>query len=223
MNTQTDHSWLDDTPFTDDIWVEMLVDGELNSSQRTAFIEHIREANDWQRVATAFLDEQVLTESVPFEDHVEPTQPTTKPVSKRKPWSVLAIAASLLVGCVLGFMVRQPETVTIVRTEPAVPAEQPQLPDVDPQPMTLAQASYKPALPAMFQVSDTPSEAVYYTDFSVPQFILDALITAGHKVEIDQQLLGDPNAADASEIVPVNVLKIRKYERLFAVAAMTPQ
>lgn len=220
---QSQHEWLNDTPFTDDIWFDMLVDRELSAAQRAAFIEHVRKSHDWQRVATAFLDEQVLSQSVPFEPPAVPAHTPTPAASHRGTWSVLAIAASLLIGGLVGFAARQPETITIVQTEPASAAEKSTNENAGTEQTVVAETAFKPALPGMFQASDTPSEAVYYTDFSVPQFLLDALVTAGHTVEIDQQFIGDPDASDVSQIIPMNVLKIRKYERLFAVTAMTPQ
>ena len=55
MNTPN-HEWLNNTSFSDDIWLSMLVDGELSVSQRAAYVTHIADTNNWQKVATAFLD-----------------------------------------------------------------------------------------------------------------------------------------------------------------------
>ena len=216
----TQHEWLDETPFSDDIWMNMLVDGELTTQQRSRFINHIRETNDWQRVATVFLDEHVLATNVPFERADSPVLaevPRTR--GSKRTWALAAMAMSLLLGGLIGYGARQPEIVEVVRSDNATTEKTPNEPTSQKKTGLIARAS----LPALFQAKDTPQEAVYYADFVVPQFLLDALVVAGHKVELDQEFIGYTESIDSPAAVPINVLRVTKYGDLLAsVAPSTP-
>ncbi|MFK7820520.1 MAG: hypothetical protein AB8G99_17500 [Planctomycetaceae bacterium] len=214
---QANHEWLNETPFDDDAWIEMLVDGELNTSQRTAFIKHIKQTDNWQRVATAFLDDQVLQGSVGFDEPAATVPKTSKivrPKSFRTP--VFLLVASLLLGGLVGFFARQPETVTITNVISPESIDGPE----DEVSGATSDRNRAPSLPTLMQASNTPSEAVYYSDFSVPQFLLDALMIAGHEVELAQDFISQPNASDPAGLVPVNVIRVRKYQNLLASASL---
>ena len=217
---ETRNEWLDETPFSDDIWMNMLVDGELTTQQRSRFINHIRETNDWQRVATVFLDEHVLATNVPFERADSPVLaevPRTR--GSKRTWALTAMAMSLLLGGLIGYGARQPEIVEVVRSDNATTEKTPNEPTSQKKTGLIARAS----LPALFQAKDTPQEAVYYADFVVPQFLLDALVVAGHKVELDQEFIGYTESIDSPAAVPINVLRVTKYGDLLAsVAPSTP-
>lgn len=217
---ETRNEWLDETPFSDDIWMNMLVDGELTTQQRSRFINHIRETNDWQRVATVFLDEHVLATNVPFERADSPVLaevPTTR--GSKRTWALAAMAMSLLLGGLIGYGARQPEIVEVVRSDNATTEKTPNEPTSQKKTGLIARAS----LPALFQAKDTPQEAVYYADFVVPQFLLDALFVAGHKVELEQEFIGYTESIDSPAAVPINVLRVTKYGDLLAsVAPSTP-
>ena len=217
---ETRNEWLDETPFSDDIWMNMLVDGELTTQQRSRFINHIRETNDWQRVATVFLDEHVLATNVPFERADSPVLaevPRTR--GSKRTWALAAMAMSLLLGGLIGYGARQPEIVEVVRSDNATTEKTPNEPTSQKKTGLIARAS----LPALFQAKDTPQEAVYYADFVVPQFLLDALFVAGHKVELEQEFIGYTESIDSPAAVPINVLRVTKYGDLLAsVAPSTP-
>ncbi len=218
--SNSEHDWLDDIPLADGIWLEMLVDGELSPSQRARFVDRVRETNDWQCVATAFLDEQVMSKTVPFEQP-KPLVVRPRPVAQSGAgWSrTLAVAAACLVcGLFFGSLFSSSsgsEVVAGTNTKAggqAVPPEESA--DVSAKPCFVAEAS----LPALFQVCDTPEEAVYYADFSVPQFLLDSLLLAGHNVKLEQDFLGYTESPDSLAAVPINVIRIEKYGRLLASA-----
>ena len=77
-------------------------------------------------------------------------------------------------------------------------------------------AASKIQFPALYQVEDNPTESVFYTDYSVPQFLLDALVLSGHDVQLDQEFLGYTESMNDPRAVPVNVLRIKKYGQLLA-------
>ena len=211
---ESKHDWLDDTPLDDGIWLDMLVDGELNQEQRSAFVAHVKENNDWQRVATAFLDGQVLGQSVPFEPRQEePVIASTGSTPNRKWLALLAMAACLLGGLMLGRLLPSSTAGRVVDVPPPVPSA-----EGSPAEPIVAVISDERSLPGLFQVSDTPLEAVYYADFSMPQYLLDALVLAGHEVSFEQEFLGDTEPPNDPIAVPINVVRIQKYGRLLASA-----
>ncbi len=212
MNTRN-HEWLNSTPFSDDIWLSMLVDGELSVSQRAAYVTHIADTNNWQKVATAFLDEQILTAHVvePFTSAAEVVVAEPAEPKPSRGWlQYLAMAACLLIGMMLGPWLQNRQVAVEVVDVP-VPAE-PVVAEGDDSADDTLQAS----LPGLYQVSDTAEEAVYYADFSVPQFMLDALVLAGHRVTFDVEFLGYTETSDNPAAVPINVIHIQKYGRLLA-------
>ena len=210
--SKPNHNWLDDVPLSDDVWLEMLVDGELTSRQRAAFVAHIKETNDWQRVATGFLDNQVFAAAVPFE--VESPQVVSQPVRvSERAWhgSLVVAAACLVCGLFFGSMFSRGAATaigTVVESEGSgeTPRE------------TEEVAIVSKSLPALYQVRDTPDEAVYYVDCNVPQFLLESLVLAGHDVKLEQDFLGYTESPDSPAAVPINVLRIEKYGRLMASA-----
>ena len=212
MNTPQ-HDWLKNTAFSDDIWLSMLVDGELSVSQRKAYVTHIAETKNWQKVATAFLDEQILTAHIaePFSTAAEAV--VTDSVERKSAchWlHYLAMAACLLVGIMLGPWLQDREAAVEVVDTPTV--SEPIVENTIGSEEDTLQAS----LPGLYQVSDTVDEAIYYADFSLPQFMLDALVLAGHRVTFDQEFLGYTETSDNPAAVPINVIRIRKYGRLLA-------
>ena len=212
MNTPN-HEWLNNTSFSDDIWLSMLVDGELSVSQRAAYVTHIADTNNWQKVATAFLDEQILTAHVvePFTSAAEVVVAEPAEPKPSRGWlQYLAMAACLLIGMMLGPWLQNRQVAVEVVDVP-VPAE-PVVAEGDDSADDTLQAS----LPGLYQVSDTAEEAVYYADFSVPQFMLDALVLAGHRVTFDVEFLGYTETSDNPAAVPINVIHIQKYGRLLA-------
>ena len=212
MNTPQ-HEWLNNTPFSDDIWLGMLVDGELSVSQREAYVAHIAETKNWQKLAIAFLDEQILTAHVvePFTSAAEVVVAESAEPKPSRGWlQYLAMAACLLIGVMLGPWLQNSEVAVEVVDVP-VPSE-PTVVEADDSADDTLQAS----LPGLYQVSDTAEEAVYYADFSVPQFMLDALVLAGHRVTFDVEFLGYTETSDNPAAVPINVIHIQKYGRLLA-------
>ena len=212
MNTPH-HEWLNNTPFSDDIWLSMLVDGELSVSQRQKYVAFVAEMNDWQKVATAFLDEQILTAHV-----AEPVATVAdvviadlvEPKSARRWVQYLAMVACLLFGLVIGPWLQRGQPFVEVVDVP-VPSE----PIAD-EGVDAAEGALQASLPGLYQVSDTVDEAVYYADFSLPQFMLDALVLAGHRVTFDMEFLGYTETSDNPAAVPINVIHIQKYGRLLA-------
>lgn len=206
-NQYGDNSWLNDTPLSDRVWLSMLVDGELSVSQRQAYIAHITENDDWQKVATAFLDEQVLVAHVVAPVGIDAevaVAPSVQPKSNRNRLQYLAMAACLLVGLMIGPWLQSDEA-PIEFVDVSAPAE----------PIE-SEAVLQPSLPGLYQVRNTVHEAVYYADFSLPQFMLDALVLSGHRVTFDQEFLGYTETSDNPAAVPINVIHIQKYGRLLA-------
>ena len=212
MNTPN-HEWLNNTSFSDDIWLSMLVDGELSVSQRAAYVTHIADTNNWQKVATAFLDEQILTAHVvePFTSAAEVVVAEPAEPKPSRGWlQYLAMAACLLIGMMLGPWLQNRQVAVEVVDVPV--SAEPVVAEGDDSADDTLQAS----LPGLYQVSDTAEEAVYYADFSVPQFMLDALVLAGHRVTFDVEFLGYTETSDNPAAVPINVIHIQKYGRLLA-------
>ena len=207
------HEWLNNTPFSDDIWLSMLVDGELSVSQREAYVAYIAETKNWKKLATAFLDEQILTahvaEPVAAVSNVAVADSVEQPAARH--WlQYVAMVACLLIGIMLG-----PRLQPVPRAVEVVDVPMPS------EPMTVAgedsaEDTLPASLPGLYQVSDTADEAIYYADFSVPQFMLDALVLAGHRVTFDQEFLGYTETSDNPAAVPINVILIHKYARLLA-------
>ncbi len=202
------HDWLQDIPLSDDLWLEMLIDGELTTQQRAAFIVHIKETGVWQHVATAFLDNQLLSRAVPF----EPDEPKIVPEPKRpreRVWhqSLVVAVACLVSGLFFGSMISPSAENAAVAIDGATS-------DVQPS----ATAMGRQSLPALYQVRDTPDEAVYYVDCDVPRFLLESLVLAGHNVKLEQDFLGYTESPNSPAAVPINVLRIEKYGRLMAAA-----
>ena len=207
------HEWLNNTPFSDDIWLSMLVDGELSVLQREAYVAHIAETKNWKKLAIAFLDEQILTahvaEPVAAVSEVAVADSVEQPVAFR--WlQYLAMAACLLIGVMLGPWLQNREVAVEVVDVP-VPSE-----PIAAAGVASAEGTLQASLPGLYQVSDTVDEAVYYADFSLPQFMLDALVLAGHRVTFDMEFLGYTETSDNPAAVPINVIHIQKYGRLLA-------
>jgi hypothetical protein len=216
MNT-SHHEWLTETPWTDDIWLSMLVDGELSVSQRQQYVAHVAQTNDWQKVATAFLDEQVLEAHVaaPLEKDLEVAVDVSVGPNIRRDWRpYLGMAACLLFGLMMGpWLQSRGPSVEVVDVPVSSGAE-----PIDEEAGSVAktEAAVLPSMPGLYQVSDTVDEAVYYADFCLPQFMLDALVLAGHRVTFDQEFLGYTETSDNPAAVPINVIHIQKYGRLLA-------
>ena len=215
---ESKHDWLNDTPFDDGIWLDMLVDGELDQQQRSAFVAHVRANNDWQRVATAFLDGQVLSQTVSFEPVLrEMAAVPIRSEPSRKWLTLLAMAACLVGGLVVGRLI-VPSGVVNGIADGSASAPQSLENETRSEPSVAKTGGAELSLPGLFQVKDTPLEAVYYADFSMPQFLLDALVLAGHKVSFDQEFLGYTESPDSPAAVPINVVRIEKYGQLLASA-----
>lgn len=212
-NQHGDNSWLNDTPHSDRIWLNMLVDGELSVSQRQAYIAYIAENDDWQKVATTFLDEQVLVahvvSPVGADSEIAVAAPV-EPTPIRHTAQYLTMTACLLFGLMVGSWLQRGENIVDVVDVPR-PAE-----PVGSDRIEEENAAFHPSLPGLYQVSDTAHEAIYYADFSLPQFMLDALVLAGHRVTFDQEFLGYTETSDNPAAVPINVIHIQKYGRLLA-------
>jgi len=204
------HDWLQDIPLDDDLWLEMLIDGELTAQQRSGFITHTKRTDAWQRVATAFLDNQVLAEAVPFEPDFPKVAPEPGRTGDRARHQSLVVAVACLVcGLFFGSMMMNPGPEdAVLATNDNVTS------DVEPT----ATATGRETLPALYQVRDTPAEAVYYVDCEVPRFLLESLVLAGHNVKLEQEFLGYTESPNSPAAVPINVLRIEKYGRLMAAA-----
>lgn len=210
------HDWLEETPVSDALWLDMLIDGELTTQQRATFVSHIQETGDWQRVATGFLNNQVLESTVGFGEETQQVEARmSRPRGKRTWMTFAAMVAAAMGGLLVGWMLPPSNSGQDVAQKPE---------QVDPQPtaaseMATASTPSHTTLPGLFQVQDTPTEAVYYADFSIPQFLLDALVIAGHSVTFDQEFLGYTESPDSRAAVPINVVRIQKYGRLLATAS----
>lgn len=215
---ESKHDWLNDTPFDDGVWLDMLVDGELDQQQRSAFVAHVWANNDWQRVATAFLDGQVLRDTVSFEPASHKmSEVSIRPEPNRKWLTLLAMAACLVGGLMVGRLIVPSGAAKKIANGPK-PVPQSLANENLSEPTVAKTGGAEFSLPGLFQVKDTPLEAVYYVDFSMPQFLLDALVLAGHKVSFDQEFLGYTESPDSPAAVPINVVRIEKYGRLLASA-----
>lgn len=217
MNTPN-HEWLSNTPFSDDIWLSMLVDGELSVSQRQKYVAHISQTNEWQKVATAFLDEQVLWAHVAApigNDSEVAVAPSVEPMFSRHWAQYLAMAVCLLIGLMVRPWLQPSQLAVEVVDVPASSEAIVDKPIVD-EGIKTAETTTQLSLPGLYQVSNTVDEAVYYADFSLPQFMLDALVLAGHRVTFDQEFLGYTETSDNPAAVPINVIRIQKYGRLLA-------
>lgn len=212
---KSNHEWLNHKPFGDDLWLNMLIDGELSVSQRQAYMAHVSIANDWQKVATAFLDEQVLGTHLAASDDTMANVPVAEAVERPSAgrWmQYLAMAACLVCGLLLGPWLKD-DQLPVEVVEVSTPTE-----SQDHEVIHVTEETFQPSLPGLFQVSNTIDEAVYYADFSLPQFMLDALVLAGHQVTLDQEFLGYTETSDNPAAVPINVIRIQKYGRLLAAA-----
>lgn len=220
----SNHDWLNQTPFGDDLWLSMLVDGELSVSQRQAYLVYVAKANEWQKVATAFLDEQVVKihltasdQTVSDDSVADDSVADVRVAASAKPqyphdWMYyLAMAACLVCGLLIGPWLQSDQPSIDVVDLPTAPTFQ-----SNDNSVTVAKEKFQPSLPGLFQVSNTIDEAVYYADFSLPQFMLDALVLAGHRVTFDQEFLGYTETSDNPSAVPINVIHIQKYGRLLA-------
>lgn len=217
-----DHDWLQDVAFDDPIWLDLLVDDELTAAQRTELIRYVAEHNLWQAVATTFLDAQVLASTVPsVPPAASATAQTAAAQSSKFNWRLLcAMVACLVAGLLLGHLIPGQGTSPVGTTESAgllaagsEGPEEPQSPAESTEDPVVAR---RLALPALFQARDTLDEAVFYADYSVPQFLLDALIIAGHDVSLEHDFIGFTQSADDPAAVPVNVIRVRKYGHVLA-------
>ena len=166
-------------------------------------------------MATLFLDEQLLTEHVPFQK-VETTNLVSIPDPPRhRTWHWLAtIAVCLIAGIFVGRELTSNDGGNAVAVASG-PTEDPAA-MADLSPTVSSNELEHRSLPAIFQAKNTITEAVYYTDFSLPQFLLEALVKAGHRVELDQDFLSDTESPDSFAAVPINVVRIHKYGNLLA-------
>lgn len=217
MMNQISHNahndWLNQTPLDDGIWLSMLVDNELSPQQRARYVEHLKSTNDWQRVAVAFLDEQVLQTHVVSPDKLVSEVGVVRPVEPKPGarWTqYLGMALCLLLGLLVGPLLQSGTS------SPEVVDGSGLIQPIDQDVLEPEESAINVSLPGLYQVSDTQEEAVYYADFSVPQFLLDALVLAGHRVTFDQEFLGYTETSDNAAAVPINVIRIQKYGRLLA-------
>lgn len=213
-------NWIDELPLSDDAWVNMLIDNELSAAQRERFVRHVQSSNDWQRIAIGFMDEQVMASAVSVGITEPPTPAAEQKHPRRAPWFTLAtLTMGLLLGATIGYLARSQsgssgatdsmETIAGTQDKSKVSAEAPA--------ETSTGLSGSPeTLPRLFLVSNTPQEAVYYADHSIPRFMLDALVIAGHRISFDQEFLGYTESLDDPRAVPINVIRIQKYENLVA-------
>ena len=69
--------------------------------------------------------------------------------------------------------------------------------------------AYRPN--TLVEIENTPTKAVYQIDHEVPGFLLDAIVRAGHQVDIRQDYVSVKNSDGKLIRIPVNTLEIVKF------------
>ncbi len=218
-------------------WVDLAIDRELNLEQRNQLFQFLDTNPELNREFTRrFLLEQSIAESV--QDAFRPSSlPVQKPhldLEKKEPqnkslWSVF-IAASLI-GLLLGWVahgLNAPD----VRDSRAEIEQQitPMLNDISQSYEEVYELMYQQRVaeledinkqtienvqktlarnPTLIEVENSKDRAVYYTKHRIPNFLLDAIVLAGHRTTIKQQTLKIESGNDLIEY-PIHSLEIEK-------------
>ncbi len=202
------------------LWLQLLVDDQLSDSQRLTLFQYLDSDTDrWKRCAVAFVDDQLfakqlglasteLESSNGMASTEKPTKPKMQPTTNQSTW-FMALAASLafVLGAGSFYLFG-------LAFQSATPTTVQQQHDRDPLPRFSPAGFLTGNGPnSLIEIENSPTHAIYYTDHEVPEFLLDAMIRAGHRITFGQETVSVITATGDYVDVPVSTLEVAKYAR----------
>ena len=212
----------------DDALLDLLVDGELNDTERRALLARLDTTPDgWRRCAMAFLESQCWQQGLSgFRREAEPApRPGRKPPWGLHTGTLAAMAASFLLALLLGMTVRQawqpepqPGPTPIAAVEPPVPEPEEPIPPVAPVEEAVRYValpvSGTDGTPDSVRLPVTESESVDEAwlralPAAVPDDLREALLEAGHQVQQQRRVMPLRMRDGRRLIVPYDEVEIR--------------
>ena len=173
--------------------LELLIDDELGEKERGELLEFLdSEPDGWRRCALGFLEEQSFQSALGperIEDLTSAPSPR-RSVGGRGGWGLLAACAAALIAFASGYLLRGGGE-SARRPEAAA--------------ANAAAAGVVPALfeghgrAAVFEMDLSDGMRMYRTHRHVPEFVVEALVEAGHRVQLVDSTL-QLEAGDGTEI-----------------------
>ena len=211
---------------SESIWLDLLNDNELDAFQRRELYEYLDDSHEgWKRCAKLLLHERQLAAELSQafgsdsigaarNDAIKPVLESQRQgagTTGRLPASMLLAALAICLAFVLGTFVNQ----LWEAGEPTPNAATDALDHNDrvqgfETPISLV-ANHLVDSHTIYEVQNTATSATYYLEKPVPDFFLQALVLAGHAVEVDQEFVDIVGPDGEYFPVPINKLEINKF------------